>query len=433
MTGFERYEGLERQERPAVRRVQEGLIREQLDYAAARSPFYRDLFREKGVDLGRAGLDSLADLPFTDKADLEARNDDFLAVPMEEISDIVLSSGTTGRPTRIMYSRGDLDRLAFNEKTAFERAGLTPADIVLLTCTMDRCFIAGLAYYSGAREVGAATIRNGLSSPASHMEIIARLRPSVLVGVPSFLVKLGGFMRDHGADPKAAGVGTLVCIGEPTRDRDLNLSGLGRRLEETWGAQAYSTYASSETVTTFCECGERRGGHLHPALGVVEIVGSDGGVLAPGETGEVVVTPFLTRGMPLVRFRTGDVGFLIPEPCACGRNSVRLGPILGRLKQMIKCHGTTLYPSAIYAVLDEMAGISDYYVVVSGNFQLSDEVAVFVALKDKTMTAGAVAERLQARLRVKPAVSVVDPDRVRERVYAPGSRKPVRFFDERGA
>jgi phenylacetate-CoA ligase len=433
MTGFEKYEGLEKMDSGEMRRAQEGLLREHLAYVAARSPFYRDLFLRNGVDPARTGLDRLADLPFTDKSDLEGRNDDFLAVPMAEVSDIVLSSGTTGKPTRIMYSRGDLDRLAFNEKTAFERAGLNSSDIVLLTCTMDRCFIAGLAYYYGAREVGAATIRNGLSSPASHMEVISRLRPTVLVGVPSFLVKLGGFMRERGMEPRTAGVRTLVCIGEPTRDRDMNLTGLGRRLEETWDAKAYSTYASSETVTTFCECAERNGGHLHPALGVVEIVDPDGKVLAPGTTGEVVVTPFLTRGMPLVRFRTGDVSFLLPVPCACGRGSVRLGPILGRLRQMIKCHGTTLYPQAIYAVLDDMPGISDYYVVVSGDFKLSDEVAVFVSLKDRATTAEAVTERLQARLQVKPAVSVVDSACVRERVYAEGSRKPVRFFDERRA
>jgi len=433
VTGFERYEGLERQDNAAVRRAQEVLFREHLDYAAARSPFYRDLFREKGIDPARVGLERLAGLPFTDKADLEARNDDFLAVPMEEISDIVLSSGTTGKPTRIMYSRGDLDRLAFNEKTAFERAGLGPSDIVLLTCTMDRCFIAGLAYYYGVREVGAATIRNGLSTPASHMEIIQGLKPTAIVGVPSFLCRLGLFLEDHGVDPSRTSVKSLVCIGEPTRDRDLRLLSLGVKLEETWGAKAYSTYASSETVTTFCECASQCGGHLHPALGLVEIVDDGGRVLPPGNIGEVVVTPFLTKGMPLVRFRTGDVSFLLPEPCSCGRSSIRLGPILGRLKQMIKCHGTTLYPPAINAVLDDIPGISDYYVVVSGDFNLSDEVSVFVSFRDAAMTAGAVVDRLQARLRVKPAVSVVDEASVRERVYAEGSRKPVRFFDERRA
>ena len=131
---------------------------------------------------------------------------------------------------------------------------------------------------------------------------------------------------------------------------------MGENLEEVWGAKIYSTYASSETITSFCECTAQRGGHLHPDLAVVEIVNEQGEVLAPGETGEVVVTPLQIEGMPLLRFRTGDISFMVDEPCACGRFSPRLGPILGRKKQMIKFRGTTLYPNSLYAVLDSFPG-----------------------------------------------------------------------------
>ena len=262
------------------------------------------------------------------------------------------------------------------------------------------------------------------------MEIIKRMNPTVVVGVPSFLYKLGMFLRDQGLLPGKGSVRKLVGIGEPTKDRDLNMLSLGRRLEETWGAKVYSTYALSETVTTFCECPAQRGGHLHPALGIVEIVDAEGNVLPAGEVGEIVITPFLVEGMPVVRFRTGDVSFVVPDGCPCGRKSVRLGPVLGRKKQMIKCHGTTLYPQAINAVLDDVRGIGDYYVVVSSDFELSDNVAVHVALRDESLEPGEIAERLQARLRVKPNVVVEDDETVRRRVYE-SSRKPVRFFDRR--
>lgn len=430
MTPFAEFAGLETAESGVVRRTQERLLREQLEHAGRSSPFYREVFAKHRIDPSRSGTPGLRDIPFTTKRDLEERNDDFLAVPMERISDIVLSSGTTGHPTRMMYSQADLERLAYNERVAFERIGVNAGDIVLLTCTMDRCFVAGLAYYSGVKALGAATVRNGLGSVASHMEIIKRMNPTVVVGVPSFLFKLGSFLSDQGLLPGRGSVRRLVGIGEPTRDRDLNLLSLGRRLEETWGAKVYSTYALSETVTTFCECAAQRGGHLHPALGLVEIVDESGNVLPPGEVGEIVITPFLVEGMPVVRFRTGDMSFLITDECACGRRSLRIGPILGRMKQMVKFHGTTLYPPAINAVLDDLKGIGDYYVVVTCDFELSDRVRVHVALRDQSLGAAEIAEKLQARLRVKPEVVVEDEETVRRQVYE-SSRKPVRFFDRR--
>ena len=107
--------------------------------------------------------------------------------------------------------------------------------------------------------------------------------------------------------------------------------------------------------------------------------------LLPGETGEVVVTPLQIEGMPLLRFRTGDISFLVDEPCACGRFSPRLGPILGRKKQMIKFRGTTLYPNSLYAVLDSFPGISEYYVTATSDYDLSDVLTVTVAVKDDSV------------------------------------------------
>jgi phenylacetate-CoA ligase len=414
-----------------IRRVQEGLLRKHLEYAASRSPYYRKLFRENGIDAAGITPDSLPLVPLTDKAALGGQNELFRAVPMTRIVDIVLSSGTTGRATTVMYTEGDLRRLAYNEKISLSGCGLTRKDVVLLTCTMDRCFIAGLAYFSGVRSLGAAAVRNGLSSVESHLEIIRRLAPTVLVGVPTFLLKLGRFMQSGKIDPAGTGVRKLVCIGEPIRDRDLSFLPVGRRLEEVWGAKIYSTYASSETVTTFCECTAQRGGHLHPDLAVVEIVDESLNVLPPGEAGEVVVTPLGIQGMPLVRFRTGDVSFLIDEPCACGRNSPRLGPVLGRKNQMIKLRGTTFYPNAIYSVLDSLPEVTGYYIIVTSDSDLSDRVEVRIAVDDPSCSAEMIRSRLQARLRVTPEVVVVGEESVRSRVFSESSRKLIRFVDER--
>lgn len=414
-----------------IRKVQEGLLRTHLRHLADHSPYYRKLFREQGIDIKKTTLETLRELPLTDKTALGRHNEDFLAVPRSEIVDIVLSSGTTGNPTMMMYTESDLKRLAYNEKISFISCGLTREDVVLLTCTIDRCFIAGLAYFSGVRSLGAAAIRNGLSSVESHLEIIERLKPTAIVGVPTFLLKLGQYIQSRDIDPRKTGVQKLICIGEPIRDRTLAFVKMGENLETTWGAKIYSTYASSETITSFCECTAQQGGHLHPDLAVVEIVNDEGEVLPPGETGEVVVTPLQIEGMPLLRFRTGDVAFLKDEPCSCGRFSPRLGPILGRKLQMMKFRGTTLYPNSLYAVLDSFPGISEYYVTATTDFDLSDVIKVYVAFQDKACSAETIMDRLQAHLRVRPEVIIASEESVRHQVSSGNSRKLIRFVDKR--
>jgi phenylacetate-CoA ligase len=431
MIEFDDHRKLEFSTPAEIRAAQEALLRRHMLYLAAHSPFYRSFFKAGGIDPAAITLDLLNTLPLTDKTALGQHNDEFLAVPRSAIVDMVLSSGTTGRPTTMMYTENDLRRLAYNEELSLESCGLTRDDIVLLTCTMDRCFIAGLAYFSGVRSLCAAAIRNGLSGFESHLDIIERLKPTALVGVPTFLLKLGQFLQTRDIDPRRTGVSRLICIGEPIRDRALQFLRVGESLEAFWGAKVYSTYASSETITSFCECTAQQGGHLHPNLAVVELVSDRGDALPPGELGEVVVTPLAIEGMPLLRFKTGDMSFLIDAPCACGRRSSRLGPIVGRKNHMIKFRGTTLYPNSIYAVLDALPAISEYYVTATSDFDLSDVVKITVALRDHTCTAEMIIDTLQAHLRVRPEVVLASEEDVKNQVYAGNSRKLVRFVDKR--
>ena len=428
---FDRDRKLEFSRPEEIRKVQEGLLHKHVRSLASHSPYYRALFTAQGIDAAKITVDTLHTLPLTDKTALSLANDDFLAVPLSQIVDIVLSSGTTGKPTKMMYTENDLRRLAYNEEMSFTSCGLTRDDIVLLTCTMDRCFIAGLAYFAGLRSLGAAAIRNGLSSVDSHLEIIQRLKPTAIVGVPTFLLKLGHYMKSQDIDPRGSGIKKLICIGEPIRDRSLAILRIGESLEEVWGAKIYSTYASSETITSFCECTAQQGGHLHPDLAVVEIVNEQGELLPPGEPGEVVMTPLAIEGMPLLRFKTGDISFVIDGPCTCGRQSPRLGPILGRKKQMIKFRGTTLYPNSLYTVLDSFPGISEYYVTATSDYDLSDVIKITVAVNDTSCSADMIMDKLQAHVRVRPEVIIASEESVRKQVYIGNSRKLIRFVDKR--
>jgi len=414
----------------AIRLAQTTLLREHLLYAQQFSPAYQKLFSKMNCNFSQFELNDLQSLPFTEKKNIENDQRSFLAVSPEKVADIVLSSGTTGKAIQISYTNKDLERLAYNEEQSFAGCGIVPGDIALLTCTMDRCFIAGLAYFSGLRARGATVIRNGHGSIESHAEIIRNMKPTVIVGVPTFIKKLGLAMQKKGQNPANSGITKIICIGEPLRGKNFELLGVGRDLEKIWNAKVFSTYASSETATTFCECTEQRGGHLLPELAVIEIINEKGKVLSHGEIGEIVVTPLGVEGMPLVRCKTGDISFLEDSPCACGRFSPRLGPILGRNKQLIKVKGTSLYPQTIFSILDDIPDVSNYYIEVFREEELSERLLVHVALSGG-MTREKVEEILVSKLRVKPEVIIEGDTAIKQKVFDPAHRKPVRFFDRR--
>lgn len=424
---WQAYQDVKFQSPEKILQAQRDLLRRHLTYAQKNSQAYRKIL--KGVEVEAFELDQLTSLPFTAKKDIENDPKSFLAAAGEEIADIALSSGTTGKPIQIFYTENDLKRLAYNEEQSFEACGIQRSDIALLTCTMDRCFVAGLAYFLGMRKRGATVIRNGHGSLESHLEIIRSMKPSVIVGVPTFLKKMGLAFEREAKNNRS--VKKIICIGEPLRDQNLNLLPIGRELEQIWNAKIYSTYASSETITTFCECTAQKGGHLIPELAIVEIVNEQGIVLPSGEIGEVVLTPMAVEGMPLLRYKTGDISFLDQTPCSCGRFSARLGPILGRKNQRMKVKGTSLYPQALFSVLESIPGVQDYYVEAFTESELSDILVVHVAIRGAEMTETKLEEILIAKLRVKLKVQVESEEAIKRKIFAPQSRKPTRFFDER--
>jgi phenylacetate-CoA ligase len=418
-------------DRALARAVQAAKLREHVARCARHSPFYRRRFKELGLSPTGDGIETLTSLPVTTKDEFAQHNAEFLAVPAEAVVDIVLSSGTTGRPVQVMYTARDLERLAYNEKLSFAGCGVTARDVALLTCTMDRCFVAGFAYCLGLQSVGASVIRNGHGTLASHQSIIETMRPTVIVGVPSFVRKLGLHLREQGVEPARNSVRKLVCIGEPVRGADMRPLKLGEDLRALWGADVYSTYASSECVTTFCECTALCGGHLHPDLAIAEILDERGRPVPAGTAGELVLTPLDVEGMPLLRFATGDISFVLDDPCPCGRTSPRLGPILGRKQQLMKIRGTSVYPQAVFNALDDLPGVGDYYLEVSEKADLSEELTIHVATHPKLPPVARLLEHLQARLRVTPAIVVEAEEQVRQHLYSPESRKPVRVIDRR--
>jgi phenylacetate-CoA ligase len=415
-----------------IRSYQEQLLAKHVEYAVNHSKFYRQMFAR--LNLTSAAITSYDDLlkiPTTTKADLENNEDSFLAVAEADVADICLTSGTTGTPVAFYQSGVDLERLARNEEFAFRLAGITCNDRVLIAAAIDRCFMAGMAYFLGLKKIGATVIRGGSSSLGVVAQLVQRFRPSTMVGVPTYFLALADTLSALGITAADCGVQRLICIGEPVRQQDFTLSALGQRLQHSWGAQVYGTYASTEMATTFCDCHLGRGGHLNPALMLVETLDEQGQRVADGTPGEVVATPLQVTAMPLLRFRTGDIACLYRQPCECGLNTVRLGAVLGRKDQMLKYRGTTVYPPAIFAVLQGLDYVMAYYVEVYDDFALSDRIKVVVAINDQTVDAQQIAEQIAARIRIKPEVVIAGLETVRRKISQEDKRKPVLFFDYR--
>jgi phenylacetate-CoA ligase len=422
-----------RQAAPAVIAArQETLLQAHLRQAM-KAPFYRELLADMAWRPEDIKLANLAALPLTARHDMEAAPAAFFAAPAEKQVDLALTSGSTGAPVLVPYTAHDLERLAFNEQLGFYGAGVRAHDRLLLCVTLDRCFIAGLAYYTGLVKLGAASIRSGPGQPARQWELLNRLRPSGLVGVPTFLLKMAHWGEAHGFNPRKAGITTLVTIGEPVRRADNSLTRLGQELEEAWRGRVFSSYGATELETAFCECRAGCGGHVHPELMLTEIVDEQGKPVAPGCSGEVVVTPLGVEGFPLLRFRTGDIARLHNEPCACGWQTPRLGAIEGRLAQRLKVRGTTIYPEMIFQALQELPEIQAAYLEVRSAYDLSDDIHVVVgADHPATINVDNISEHLQARLRVKPSITIQDRGMVQAAMEQAEGRKLKRFFDFRG-
>lgn len=406
------------------------LLREHLKHAG-RTPFYKNIFGQTGFSPDDIlSTRDIAGLPLTKREDIDQKQALFSPGEETTFADIALTSGTTGEAVIVPYTARDLERLAFNETMCFYGAGIRRGDHVLLAVTLDRCFIAGLAYYSGLVSLGATAIRSGPGQPARQCNLIQRLHPKAIVGVPSFLLRLAVWGEENGINTKERGIESLITIGEPIRSPDYRLTPLGKQLEDAWGAKIYSSYGATEFETAFCECSFSCGGHVHPELMIVEIVDNDGELLPDGQPGEVVVTPLGVEGFPLVRFRTGDIARLDGTPCQCGWQTKRLGPLEGRLAQRLKYKGTTLYPEMIFHVLQQYTTLT-VYVEIRKAADLSDELTVVVGSDDQQTTRQTVEEILQAHLRVRPKVVVKKQTEVLAVMSQDGGRKLKKFFDFR--
>ncbi|MDD7531385.1 MAG: AMP-binding protein [Candidatus Cryptobacteroides sp.] len=426
--------GLHYRSAEEIRSFQEARLHEAIDYAYTNSAFYRELFdscKIRPADIRT--IEDLRRLPVTTKQDLQLRNKDFLCVDSSQIVDYVTTSGTLGEPVVFALTENDLDRLGYNELSSFTMAGCSRNDIMQLMTTIDRRFMAGLAYWLGARALGMGVIRVGNGIPELQWNTINSIHPTVCMCVPSFLMKLIAFAEENGIDYRSCSLRKAICIGEALRQPYGNLTTLGSRIHEKWPElELYSTYASTEMQASFTECSCHCGNHVPADLIIVEFLDDEGNPVAEGESGEVTITTLGVEGMPLVRFRTGDICIHYDSPCACGRNSTRLSSVIGRKGQMIKFKGTTLYPPALFDILDNIPEVKSYVVEVYTNSLGTDQVQIKLASDNHSESfVKQIKDIFRSKVRVAPDVVFEAPEIIAKMQMPPMSRKVVKFFDLR--
>ena len=426
--------GLHYRSAEEIRSFQEARLHEAIDYAYTNSAFYRELFdscKIRPADIRT--IEDLRRLPVTTKQDLQLRNKDFLCVDSSQIVDYVTTSGTLGEPVVFALTENDLDRLGYNELSSFTMAGCSRNDIMQLMTTIDRRFMAGLAYWLGARALGMGVIRVGNGIPELQWNTINSIHPTVCMCVPSFLMKLIAFAEENGIDYRSCSLRKAICIGEALRQPDGNLTTLGSRIHEKWPElELYSTYASTEMQASFTECSCHCGNHVPADLIIVEFLDDEGNPVAEGESGEVTITTLGVEGMPLVRFRTGDICIHYDSPCACGRNSTRLSSVIGRKGQMIKFKGTTLYPPALFDILDNIPEVKSYVVEVYTNSLGTDQVQIKLASDNHSESfVKQIKDIFRSKVMVAPDVVFEAPEIIAKMQMPPMSRKVVKFFDLR--
>jgi phenylacetate-CoA ligase len=402
-------------------------------YAGNHSPFYREHFARAGISAGdKFPLAEISRIPAIDKTVVSENAEKFLCVPREKIVDIVTTSGSTGQPLVWQLTENDLDRLARGEQLSFGCAGFTAADTVLLAVAMDRCFIAGMAYFLGLRKLGCAVIRVGPATPAMHLDMIRRAQPTAVVSVPSFLSHLADKAAEAKFDLAASGIRKAVCIGEPVREIDFSLNRAGLALEKSWGAKVFSTFGVTELAASLCECEAGLGGHLHPEMLFLEALDEAGRAVPDGEVGELTATTFGVEAMPLIRYRTGDFAAIHRAPCRCGRNTLRIGPIVGRKNQKLKLKGTTIFPSTLKSVLDATPEIFSYAIIARRENNLSDAVEIkFSSPADPAKIISALKEKFQGAVKVSPQITAASAAEIAKLQLPDGARKHRYFVDLR--
>lgn len=343
------------------------------------SRFYRekmDALSVKPEDIQT--LDDVRRLPFTNKTDLRDNYPfGLFSAPMEEIVRVHASSGTTGKPTTVGYTKNDIDAWAECTARALGCAGGKKNDVVQISYGYG-LFTGGLGLHYGAERLGATALPTSSGNTQRQIMLMQDFGTSILACTPSYALMLGETMRDMGIDTNKLRLRAGTFGAEPWTE------GMRQQIEELMGIDALDIYGLSETMGpgVAIECKEEKHGlHIWEDQFLVEILDPETCEPVPdGEVGELVITTINKEGMPTLRYRTHDLTSIIPEPCSCGRTHRKIARLKGRTDDMFIVRGVNVFPSQVETVLTKVKGVMPHYLIVVDRVHNSDTMEVQVEL-----------------------------------------------------
>jgi len=349
--------------RDELRRLQGERLVTLVNRVYSRVPFYRDLFDTAGIKPEQVrGLDDLPKLPMTRKRNLRDNYPfGLFAAPLKDIVRIHASSGTTGKPTTVGYTRNDINMWAEVMARVLAGVGTTDEDVVHVAYGYG-LFTGGLGAHYGAELLGASVLPISGSNTQRQLMLMKDFGSSVICCTPSFMLYLWDVAQELGMDVTTLPLRVGVFGAEPWSE------GMRRDIEKKWNIKACDIYGLSEIVGpgVSCECVDAQSGlHINEDHFLPEIIDPDTGeALDYGEQGELVITTLTKEGIPLIRYRTGDITRLDPEPCLCGRTLVRMDRVSGRTDDMLIIRGVNVFPSQVESVLLMAPNVEPHYQLV---------------------------------------------------------------------
>lgn len=370
---------IETMDRESLRDLQSKRLVETVKRCYENVPFYKQKFDEMGIKVEDIkSIDDITKLPFTVKTDLRDNYPyGLFAVPKEELVRIHASSGTTGKPTVVGYTSGDIDRWAECAARAIVAAGGSKSDYVHVSYGYG-LFTGGLGLHYGAEKLGATAIPVSSGNTNRQLQIFQDFGSSILCCTPSYAMYLGESCRDAGIDTSKIPLKAGIFGAEAWTDD------MRKRIEESLNIKAYDIYGLSEICGpgVAYECSEQTGMHVCEDYFYPEIINPETGeVLPDGEYGELVFTCIGKEALPLIRYRTRDISMLKREKCSCGRTLVKIAKPKGRTDDMLIIRGINVFPSQVESVLLNLKLEPNYLIIVDRVGAL-DSMEVQVEMND---------------------------------------------------
>lgn len=370
--------------RSEIKDLQLKRLKETVERIYSNVPYYKKKLDEAGVTPDSIkSLDDLKRIPFTTKDDLR-ENYPFglFASPMKDIVRIHASSGTTGKPTVVGYTKNDLDTWSEAIARLACAAGATEDDIAQISFGYG-LFTGGFGLHYGLEKVGLAIIPASTGNTEKQIMLMKDFGTTLLVSTPSYALYMSEVAEKMGIDIKKDLKLKIGMFGSEGSTEEMR-----QEIEKRWGMTATENYGLSEIMGPGVagECTEKCGMHVSDDLFIVEIINPETGeVLPEGEVGELVITNIKKEGIPLLRYRTKDITYLDNTPCKCGRTTPRIAKIQGRSDDMLKIKGVNVFPSQIESALLGTKGIAPYYQIIVKKVGFVDDMEVLVELNDDSL------------------------------------------------